>query len=71
MTLHTQHHEHCPCYPITGSCCDCEPPKHEDDSYGSCVICRSYVPHTDEEIVLVPWPCAAAREALRLLEHDQ
>jgi hypothetical protein len=34
---------------------------HEDDSYGNCTICREYVPHTDDETVLVAWPCATVR----------
>ena len=33
---------------------------HVDDSYGSCVICREWVPGTDDEHVTVAWPCAPA-----------
>ena len=33
---------------------------HQDDSYGACVICRWYRPHTDDEWTLVPYPCAVA-----------
>lgn len=33
---------------------------HVDDSYGTCVVCRLWVPHTDDETVGVPWPCPAA-----------
>jgi hypothetical protein len=36
---------------------------HEDDSYGACVICREYRPHTDEEFNLVRFPCAVVRLA--------
>lgn len=35
--------------------------QHEDDSYGACVLCREYVPHTDDETVLVNWPCPSER----------
>lgn len=35
---------------------------HQDDSYGGCVICHWYRPHTDEEFIKVPYPCAVARE---------
>lgn len=34
---------------------------HEDDSYGGCTICREYVPNTDNEIIVVPFPCPAVR----------
>jgi len=43
---------------------------HQDDSYGSCTICREYVPHTDDEMRTVAWPCAVVREArLRRIEE--
>lgn len=35
---------------------------HEDDSYGDCVRCYEYVPHTDAEFRKVAWPCAVYRE---------
>ena len=42
--------------------------QHADDSYGACVICREYVPHTDDETVGVAWPCPTVRlERLRSL----
>jgi hypothetical protein len=34
--------------------------RHEDDSYGSCVVCMSYVPHSDMAYERVPFPCAVA-----------
>ena len=34
---------------------------HEDDSYGACVICYEYQPHTDMEYNKVAWPCAVVR----------
>lgn len=42
---------------------------HKDDSYGNCIICREWVPHTDDEYVLVEFPCptvllAAERERI-------
>lgn len=36
---------------------------HEDDSYGQCVVCRVYVPHTDEEYLTEPFPCPTVRLA--------
>jgi hypothetical protein len=36
---------------------------HEDDSYGACVICREYVPHTDDEFLGVRFPCPTVRLA--------
>jgi hypothetical protein len=36
---------------------------HKDDSYGCCVICREWVPGTDEDMVTVQWPCAVVRIA--------
>ena len=51
--------------PLAEVCAICGPnyahDRHEDDSYGSCVLCRQYVPHTDEDYTLVPWPCPTAR----------
>jgi hypothetical protein len=34
---------------------------HEDDSYGQCVVCRVYVPHTDGEYLKEPFPCPTVR----------
>lgn len=36
---------------------------HIDDSYGACVVCREWVPNTDDEYRLVPWPCPTVRLA--------
>jgi hypothetical protein len=36
---------------------------HEDDSYGDCVICREWVPHTDDEYKGVAFPCPTVRLA--------
>lgn len=36
---------------------------HQDDSYGNCVICKEYVPHTDDESFAVAFPCAVVRLA--------
>ena len=38
-----------------------DPAEHLDDSYGGCVICRYYIPHTDDEYVSVPYPCPTVR----------
>ena len=49
-------------------CAICGPHRHDehaDDSYGSCVLCRKYVPHTDDDTVKVAWPCPAARLAAK------
>lgn len=35
--------------------------EHVDDSYGACVVCREYVPHTDDETTAVAFPCAPVR----------
>ena len=40
-----------------------DPSEHVDDSYGGCVICRLYIPHTDDETRMVSYPCAVVREA--------
>lgn len=53
--------------PYGESCPICGPQGHAghaDDSYGGCVICREYVPHTDDEYIQVRFPCPAYR-----LEH--
>jgi hypothetical protein len=34
-----------------------DPVNHVEDGHGGCVICRFYVPHTDDEYVVVQWPC--------------
>lgn len=34
--------------------------QHVDDSYGSCVTCRTFVAHTDDVMQTVPFPCAPA-----------
>ena len=48
---------------LTEDCWCNEPPvKHEDDSYGSCVTCREYIHHTEDEWRMVPFPCAVVRE---------
>jgi hypothetical protein len=41
--------------------CRQSPPVHEDDSYGDCIICREWVPHTDDDHVKVRFPCAVVR----------
>ena len=51
--------------PVEAACSICGPlgyehGRHEDDSYGACVVCREYIPHTDDETRLVPFPCAVA-----------
>jgi hypothetical protein len=38
---------------------------HVDDSYGACVICHEYVPHTDAGYITVAWPCPPVRLAAR------
>jgi hypothetical protein len=48
---------------------------HEDDSYGGCVICCTYIPHTDGEYEGVSFPCptvllARAEERLRECEDE-
>lgn len=47
------------------SCCPHTEPaaisEHQDDSYGSCVVCREYVAHTDDDHRLVAWPCPTVR----------
>ena len=45
--------------------------QHEDDSYGACVICREYVPHTDDDTTLVAWPCPTVRLAAAEAEIKQ
>lgn len=53
--------------PATFSCCPhtdpSDPAEHTDDSYGGCVICSYYVPHTDDERVQPAWPCPVGRLA--------
>lgn len=48
--------------------------RHEDDSYGSCVRCYTYVPHSDVAYERVAWPCPTERlrEAAERVrdEHD-
>jgi hypothetical protein len=53
MTEHTTYGPDCLCRQA--------PPVHEDDSYGACTICREWVPHTEDEYVTVPFPCAVVR----------
>jgi hypothetical protein len=36
---------------------------HQDDSYGSCTICKEYVPYTDDESFAVRFPCAVVQLA--------
>ncbi len=50
--------------------------RHADDGYGQCTICREYVPHTDDEVMSVPFPCAvvrldAERERMKGLDVDR
>lgn len=33
---------------------------HADDSYGNCITCREFTPHSDRDTTLVPYPCAPA-----------
>lgn len=40
---------------------------HEDD--GGCVVCREWVPGTDDVYVRIPFPCPTARLAAAACEH--
>lgn len=35
--------------------------RHVDDSYGGCVTCMEYVPHTDDDYERVAFPCPASK----------